>query len=86
MSRQALRRRHLPIRTGARVVAATLKAAAVAEYCIGKEHKGYLVPAVGSIQIDDVRINARDGVAISEVETIRIVAIEDSESVLVDVA
>jgi hypothetical protein len=31
-------------------------------------------------------INARDGVAISEVDSIRIVAIEDSEIVLVDVA
>jgi len=76
----------LPIRTDARVVAATLKAGGVAEYPIGKARKGYLVPATGSIQIDSVTINARDGVAISEVDSIRIVAIEDSEIVLVDVA
>ena len=76
----------LPIRTDARVVAATLKAGGVAEYPIDKARKGYLVPATGSIQIDSVTINARDGVAISEVDSIRIVAIEDSEIVLVDVA
>jgi redox-sensitive bicupin YhaK (pirin superfamily) len=76
----------LPIRTDARVVAATLKAGAVIEYPIGKARKSYLVPATGSIQIDSVMINARDGAAISEVDSIGIVAIEDSEIILVDVA
>ena len=76
----------LPIRTDARVVAATLKAGTVVEYPIGKARKGYLVPATGSIQIDSVTINARDGAAISEVDSIRIVALEDSEIILVDVA
>lgn len=76
----------LPIRTDARVVAATLKAGESAEYPIGKDRKAYLVPATGAIQIDDVRANARDGVAIQDLDVIRVTAIEDSEIVLVDAA
>ena len=37
----------LPIRTDARVVGATLKAGETAEYPLGKDRKGYLVPARG---------------------------------------
>ncbi|HEY8605094.1 pirin family protein [Tsuneonella suprasediminis] len=74
----------LKIRTDARVVAATLKAGETAEYRIGKDRKGYLVPATGIIEIDGVRINARDGAAISDLDTIMVTAIEDSEIVLVD--
>ncbi len=76
----------LPIRTDARIVAATLKAGESAEYPIGRDRKAYLVPAIGAIQIDDVRVNARDGAAISDLDTIRVTAIEDSEIVLVDAA
>ncbi|MGC7407413.1 hypothetical protein ACPWSH_26160 [Pandoraea pneumonica] len=36
--------------------------------------------------MDDVQVNARDGAAISDVEVIRVTAIEDSEIVLVDAA
>ncbi|WP_242126926.1 pirin family protein [Sphingobium sp. Sx8-8] len=76
----------LPIRTDARVVAATLKAGDTAEYPIGKDRKAYLVPATGAIRIDDVRVNARDGAAISDLDVIRVTAIEDSEIVMVDAA
>lgn len=76
----------LPIRTDARVVAATLKAGESAHYSIGKDRKAYLVPATGAIQIDDVRVNARDGAAISDMDVIRVIAIENSEIVLVDAA
>ncbi len=41
----------LPIRTGARVVAATLKAGETADYPIGRDRKAYLVPATGAIEI-----------------------------------
>lgn len=74
----------LKIRTDARVVAATLKAGETAEYRLGKDRKGYLVPATGTIEIDGVRVNARDGAAISDLDTIAVTAIEDSEIVLVD--
>jgi redox-sensitive bicupin YhaK (pirin superfamily) len=76
----------LPIRTDARVVAATLKAGEVAEYPLGRDRKAYLVPASGAVEIDDVRINARDGAAISDIDVLRVTAIEDSEIVLVDAA
>jgi len=74
----------LKIRTDARVVAATLKAGETAEYHLVKDRKGYLVPATGAVEIDGVRVNARDGAAISDVDTIAVTAIEDSEIVLVD--
>jgi len=76
----------LPIRTDARVVAATLRAGETAEYPLGKDRRAYLVPATGAVQIDDVRVNTRDGAAISEMDVVRVTAIEDSEVVLVDAA
>ena len=76
----------MPIRSDGRVVAATLKAGETAEYRLGADRRGYLVPATGAIEIEGRRVNARDGAAISEVETLRVTAIEDSEIVLVDAA
>jgi redox-sensitive bicupin YhaK (pirin superfamily) len=76
----------LSIRTDARVVAATLKAGETAEYALGKARRGYLVPAKGAVEVDGVRVNARDGAAIEDVETLKVVALEDSEIVLVDAA
>jgi redox-sensitive bicupin YhaK (pirin superfamily) len=76
----------LPIRTDARVVGATLKAGETAEYPLGKDRRGYLVPATGAIEIDGVRVNARDGAAIRDEAVLRVTAIEDSEIVLVDAA
>jgi len=74
----------LPIRTDARVSGATIKAGETVEYPLGKDRKAYIVPATGAIEIDGTRINARDGAAISDLETLRITALEDSEVVLVD--
>jgi redox-sensitive bicupin YhaK (pirin superfamily) len=76
----------LPIRTDARIVGATLRKGEVAEYRLGKDRRGYLVPATGAVQIGDVRVNARDGVAMSDLEVLRVTALEDSEIVLVDAA
>jgi len=76
----------LPIRTDARIVAATLRAGESAEYPIGKDRKAYLVPATGVIKIDDVQVNARDGAAIQNVDVIRVIAVEESEIVMVDAA
>jgi len=76
----------LPIRADARVVAATLKAGESAEYRLGKDRRAYLVPATGAVEIDGLRIAARDGAAIGEIDAIHVKAIEDSEIVLVDAA
>src|SRR6201996_7252784 len=76
----------LPIRANARVLATTLKAGESAEYEPGKARNLYLVPAAGSVEVNGVRVNARDGAAISGEENLRITALEDSELVLVDAA
>lgn len=76
----------LPIRTDARVVGATLKAGESATYRLGADRRAYLVPAVGAVEIDGQRLNARDGAAIAELDSITITALEDSEIVLVDAA
>ena len=74
----------LPIRTDARVLGATLKAGETIEYAIGAGRNGYLVPATGAITLNGVQLDARDGAAIQQEETITVTAIEDSEIVLVD--
>jgi redox-sensitive bicupin YhaK (pirin superfamily) len=76
----------LPIRTDARVLGATLKAGETAEYTLGGRRHAYLVPARGKVEVNGVALDARDGAAITEVETIRVTAVEDAEVVMVDAA
>ena len=76
----------LPIRTDARVLGATLKAGESAEYALGEDRRGYLVPATGAVEVNGVRIDARDGAAIEKVAKLTVKALEDSELVLVDAA
>jgi quercetin 2,3-dioxygenase len=76
----------LPIRADARVLGTTLKAGESAEYSADTSRNLYLVPAVGAIEVNGVRVNARDGAAIRDEATLRIKALEDSELVLVDAA
>ncbi|HTJ63399.1 MAG TPA: pirin family protein [Alphaproteobacteria bacterium] len=74
----------LPIRTDARVAGATVKAGEMVEYPLGASRNAYLVPATGAIEVNGVRLNARDGAAVQDETVISIKAIEDSEIVLVD--
>ena len=76
----------LRIRTDARVAGATIGAGETVDYPLGRERRAYLVPATGALEIEGVRVNARDGAAISDVDMLRITALEDSEVVLVDAA
>jgi quercetin 2,3-dioxygenase len=76
----------LSIRANARVLAATVKAGERIRYTLGQGRHAYLVPATGAVEIDGTRIDARDGAAIKDVETVELTAIEDSELVLVDAA
>ena len=76
----------LPIRTDARVVGATLKAGESAAYPLGATRRGYLVPAKGEVEVNGVRIGARDGVAITGEDTVTVTAVNDAEIVLVDAA
>jgi len=76
----------LPIRADARVLATTLKKGESAEYDARKARHLYLVPSAGSVEVNGIRVNARDGAAISDEAKVTIKALEDSELVLVDAA
>jgi hypothetical protein len=76
----------LPIRADARVLGATLKAGETAEYHLAQGRHAYLVPSHGAIDVNGVRVGARDGAAIAEEPVMRVTALEDAEIVLVDAA
>lgn len=76
----------LPIRTDARVVGATLKVDESATYPLGVSRRGYLVPARGEVEVNGVRLNARDGAAIAQEGAVTVKALSDAEVVLVDAA
>jgi len=75
----------LPIRADARVLGATLKEGESAEYQLGDGRRAYLVAAVGSVEVNGVRLAERDGAAIEKERVLRVEALEDAEIVLVDV-
>ena len=74
----------LKINAAARVMGATLKADETAELTLDPERHTYLVATAGPIEVNGVRAEARDGVAITGEETLAIRAIGDAEIVLVD--
>jgi len=76
----------LPIRTRGRVLGATLKRGETLRYALDEGRHAYLVPATGAVEVDGVRLDARDGAAIADTPGFAIRAIEDSELVLVDAA
>ncbi len=76
----------LPIHADARVLGATIAAGDTLDLALGADRKAYLVPATGVIEIDGNRVNARDGAAVAQVETLSITALQDSEVVLVETA
>ncbi|MXO74728.1 hypothetical protein GRI40_05775 [Altererythrobacter aerius] len=76
----------LTIQTSARVLGATLRAGESVTYPTSPDRHLYLVPATGSIRVDNETAQARDGVAITGLESFTVTAIEDSEIVMVDAA
>jgi len=76
----------LPIRADARVMGATIKAGERIAMELDPKRHAYLVPASGTIEVGGVRIEARDGAAITDVASVEIVGVEDAEVVLVDAA
>ena len=75
----------LPIRADARVLGAALKPGETAEYLLREGRHAYLVSALGTVELNGVRLAARDGAAIENERVLRVTAIEDAEIVLVDV-
>jgi redox-sensitive bicupin YhaK (pirin superfamily) len=76
----------LPIRSNARVLGATVKAGDSVTYELTPDRHAYLVPTAGRVRVGEVEVNARDGAAITGVDSITLTALEDSEVVLVDAA
>ena len=76
----------LPIRSDARVSGVTLQAGESAEYVLGPGRRAYLVPAQGVVDLNGMRLEARDGAAIRDEPILRITAFDDAEVVLVDAA
>ena len=76
----------LPIRTDARVAGATLKAGESVVYTLDPSRHAYLVPASGEVEVNGVRVPARDGLAATGEAELRVTAISDAEVVLVDAA
>jgi redox-sensitive bicupin YhaK (pirin superfamily) len=74
----------LPIRADARVLGAKLKAGEAAEYRLAEGRRAYLVADRGAIEVNGVRLAARDGAAIEGEPVLRVRALDDAEIVLVD--
>ena len=76
----------LPIHQDAAILGATLAAGQSVIHALAPGRKAYLVPAAGKVEVNGQTARARDGVAVSEVETLTITALEDSEILLADLA
>jgi redox-sensitive bicupin YhaK (pirin superfamily) len=74
----------LPIRSDARVLAASIAAGESASYQADPLRHQYLVAPIGRIRINGQEAQPRDGVAISGEAIITIEALDDAEVVLVD--
>ena len=74
----------LKINAAARVMGATLKAGETAELTLDPARHIYLVPVNGAAEVNGIRAEARDGVAVTGEAGILIRALEDTEVVLVD--
>jgi redox-sensitive bicupin YhaK (pirin superfamily) len=76
----------LPIRTDARVLGATLKAGQSTVYPLGETRHAYLVPAHGEVEVNGVRLDPRDGAAVTGERELVVRALSDAEVVMVDAA
>ena len=74
----------LTINADARVLGATLNAGETIRYPLPAGRRAYLVPAVGTVEVNGVSLNARDGAAIVDEAEIVITAGADAELVMVD--
>ena len=75
----------MPIRADARVLGATLKAGQSLSHCCSTTRQGYLVPTLGAVSVNGERVEAGDGIAMTEESMLVVEAIDDTEVVLVEV-
>lgn len=74
----------LSIRADARLLGATLKAGERVRQHLNSSHGAYLVVASGRIEVDGEAMGPLDGAAITHMAAIDVVALDDSELVLVE--
>ena len=74
----------LPIRADARVLGATLKAGETATYVLDEARHAYLATTSGEIEVNGVKIEPRDGAAITGERELKVRALSDAEVVLVE--
>jgi len=77
-------REALQIRADARLLGATLAAGESIQHRLDPSRSAYLVLASGRIAVDGELMGPRDGVAITNVAATEVVALEDSELVMVE--
>jgi quercetin 2,3-dioxygenase len=75
----------LPLRAFVRVLNAKLKAGESVTYPLCEGRLAYLVPSSGAVDVNGVRIHARDGAAIKDVAVVTVTAVEAADVVMVDV-
>jgi redox-sensitive bicupin YhaK (pirin superfamily) len=74
----------LPIRATARVLGATVKAGDTVEYDLGPNRHAYLVPAIGEVEVNGLKLETRDGAALANEPVVKVTALTDAEVILVD--
>ncbi|MQQ99222.1 pirin family protein [Glaciimonas soli] len=74
----------IAIEADARVLGATISSGQSLDYQIGGSRYVYLVVARGTVLVNGLRLDARDGIAVKDVSKIIVAAIGDAEVVLVD--
>ncbi|KWR85540.1 pirin family protein [Cupriavidus sp. IDO] len=74
----------LPIRANARLLGATLKAGESIRHPLSPSRSAYLVVASGRIEIDGEPMGPLDGAAITNAAAAEVMALEDSELVMVE--
>jgi len=76
----------LPIRAHARVSGATIRAGETATYALDPDRHAYLVSAAGAVEVNGVRLEPRDGAAVTGERELKLTALADAEVVLVEAA
>jgi quercetin 2,3-dioxygenase len=76
----------LPMRADARVYGTSIRSGASLPYRFAAGHCAYVAAATGSVLINGLRLEAGDGLAVTDEREITISAIDDSELILVDAA
>ena len=76
----------LPINADAAVMAATLSPGQTLVQSLAPGRVAYLVPARGSVTVNGIRLNPRDGAAIRDETELRIEAEDEAELVMVEAA